>query len=392
MRTVHPFPARMASEVALKALEGLRPGSSVLDPMCGSGVVVRRALELGHHAVGLDIDPLAVLMARVWTSKIPSCIQSSLALELVQQARMLSVTEIELPWIDQDRETANYVDFWFAQTQRIQIRALLAAGDYLRHQRKDLLHLALSRTIVTKSKGASLAADTSHSRPHRVRIQNDYDVFDGFVRSFIRILQLQQQSPPQVQGRIFRGDATTLRGLKPSTIDAVVTSPPYLTAIDYLRGHKLALVWLGYTVQRLREIKAHSVGCSNSHNSRDSSRILEIVQAVAGKSLAPALERTVWRYTRDMRRCLRQVHRVLRPGGYAVYVVSNSVTQGTEIDTTSIVMEAAHDAGLQFEDRYTREIPKEHRYLPPPETSPNIQLAARMKTESFDSAKSTISN
>ena len=34
-----------------------------------------------------------------------------------------------------------------------------------------------------------------------------------------------------------------------------------------------------------------------------------------------------------MARCLRRVFRVLRPGGYAVYVVSNSVLREVEIDT-----------------------------------------------------------
>ena len=68
-RTVHPFPARMASEVALDALAGLPPKSTVLDPMCGSGVVVRRALESGHSGIGVDIDPLAALMARSLSEK-----------------------------------------------------------------------------------------------------------------------------------------------------------------------------------------------------------------------------------------------------------------------------------------------------------------------------------
>ena len=93
-RTVHPFPARMASEVAFRALEGLPSGSSVLDPMCGSGVVVRRALDCGHLGIGLDIDPLAVLMAKVWTTKISLSIQSDFGVELAQEAKSLLGTKI----------------------------------------------------------------------------------------------------------------------------------------------------------------------------------------------------------------------------------------------------------------------------------------------------------
>ena len=172
----------------------------MLDPMCGSGVVVRRAVDCGHRGIGLDIDPLAVLMAKVWTTKISPLIQSDFGAELTQKAKTLLGPRIELPWIDQDQSTTEYIDYWFAPTQREQIRALLAASSDLRGQRKDLVGLALSRIIVTKSKGASLAADVSHSRPHRVRVDNDFDVLTGFTESFDRLLRILRDSPIRANG------------------------------------------------------------------------------------------------------------------------------------------------------------------------------------------------
>ena len=381
-RTVHPFPARMASEVALDALAGLPPKSTVLDPMCGSGVVVRRALESGHNGIGLDVDPLAVLMTRVWTSKISQSVQPQLGVELTRKATALIDTEVELPWIDQDQPTADYIDFWFLHGRRQQLRALIAASRQLRGQRRDLVNLALSRIIVTKSKGASVAADTSHSRPHRVRTENDFDVFIGFTRSFERLLQILRNSPIESGGRIGQGDARSLRGIRAASVDAVITSPPYLSAIDYLRGHKLALVWLGYSITQISEVKSLGVGSRRQRKKREADRLDEIVQ-LATIGVSPRdIGRIVMRYTSDMKNCLKQAYRVLRPGGYAVYVVSNSVLRGTEIDTARVVIESALDAGFQFEGRYARDIPREHRYLPPPQTTSNEQLAARMRTES----------
>ena len=381
-RTVHPFPARMASEVALDALAGLPPTSTVLDPMCGSGVVVRRALDSGHSGIGLDIDPLAVLMTRVWTSKISQSIRPGLGLELAERANRLTDTDIELPWIDQDQTTTEYIDFWFLPAQRKQIRALVAACLQLRGQRKDLADLALSRIIVTKSNGASVAADTSHSRPHRVKTENDFDVFMGFTRSFERLLQVLRKSPVESGGRVRQGDARTLRGIKTSSVDAVVTSPPYLNAIDYLRGHKLALVWLGYSTSKVQEVKSLGVGAPSQRRGQDAERLNEIVQLAIVREPPTHIRQMVVGYACDMRRCLKQAYRVLRQGGYAVYVVSNSVLRGTEIDTARVVIEAASGAGFQLEDRYSRDIPREHRYLPPPQTTANDQLAARMRTES----------
>src|SRR3954452_17321214 len=62
---VHPFPARMAPEIALGKIDLLtKPGAVVLDPMCGSGTVVRLAAEHGRVGIGADLDPLAVIITR----------------------------------------------------------------------------------------------------------------------------------------------------------------------------------------------------------------------------------------------------------------------------------------------------------------------------------------
>ena len=287
-----------------------------------------------------------------------------------------------MPWIDHDQSTTEYIDYWFAPTQREQIRALLAVSGRLRGQRRDLVALALSRIIVTKSKGASLAADASHSRPHRVRVDNDFDVFTGFPKSFERLLRILRDSPIRANGRVRPGDARTLRGIRPESIDAVVTSPPYMNAIDYLRGHKLALAWLGFATPEIRNIKSLGVGASGQLHQRESNRLNGIVRIASVVELTPSIERVVKRYVYDMMACLRQIYRVLRPGGYAVYVVSNSMLRGVEVDTAKVIVEIASEAGLQLEDSYVRDIPREHRYLPPPQATANSQLAARMRTES----------
>src|ERR1700680_1237758 len=67
---IHPFPARMAPGIALEALGESKTPLRVLDPMAGSGTVLAVARAKGHRAFGVDIDPLAVLLAGVWTRTI----------------------------------------------------------------------------------------------------------------------------------------------------------------------------------------------------------------------------------------------------------------------------------------------------------------------------------
>jgi hypothetical protein len=55
---IHPFPARMAPGIALEALGESKAPLRVLDPMVGSGTVLAVARARGHHAFGVDLDPL----------------------------------------------------------------------------------------------------------------------------------------------------------------------------------------------------------------------------------------------------------------------------------------------------------------------------------------------
>jgi len=60
----------MAPGFALDSLTELPKGSVILDPMTGSGTVMREAAEIGLRGIGYDLDPLAVLMSSVWTTPV----------------------------------------------------------------------------------------------------------------------------------------------------------------------------------------------------------------------------------------------------------------------------------------------------------------------------------
>ena len=380
---IHPFPARMAPEIALAECMALQPGAVVLDPMAGSGTVLRAASEFGHQALGFDLDPLSVLMARVWTTPVDTVALRKAATELVESCREQDPQDVSLPWIDEDSETRLFVDYWFAPPQQADLRRLAATLQAVTGPIGDALRLGLSRIIVTKDKGASLARDVSHSRPHRVRTTNDFPVLKEFRRSVERLAQRLEQQPPRGNVRVSIGDARRLPGIPSGSVDAIITSPPYLNAIDYLRGHRLALVWLGYRVGDLRAVRANSIGAERRPDADADGELATELLARMGSltGLPPAQRRMVERYVLDLSALTLESHRVLRSGGRAVFVIGNSCLRGVFIRNARALAAAAERVGFKLIKEVERELPRNRRYLPPPEASQPSLLAKRMRTE-----------
>lgn len=386
--SVHPFPARMAPEIALEHVLGLRPNSLVLDPMAGSGTVLWHASVKGHRSIGFDVDPLAVLMSRVRTSLVNIEELSELAEYLVRQASKIEHSNIVLPWIDGDDETKKFIEYWFAQKQIEQLRSIayLLMNDpkiSINSVIANALRLCLSRLIVTKKGGASLAWDTSHSRPHKVTEENDFDVLNEFIKSVSRLGKHLQGSMPVGDVDVNIGDSRFLDTVGSGTIDAVITSPPYLNAIDYLRGHKLSLIWLGYTIRELRKIRSSSIGAERAIDStiKSQKQITSILSAFGDLTQLPAKHNNmVLRYANDVSAFTSEVARVLKPGGKCVFVVGNSCLKNVFINNSKAVAIASQLSGLKLIAETERDLPSSSRYLPISSSLENA-LGRRMRTE-----------
>src|SRR5258708_1565266 len=68
---LHPYPAMIADELAVElSSKFVRRGMRVLDPFCGTGRTLMAASERGAHSVGIDINPLAVIVTRAKLAKV----------------------------------------------------------------------------------------------------------------------------------------------------------------------------------------------------------------------------------------------------------------------------------------------------------------------------------
>ena len=384
-RPVHPFPARMTPDLVLGAMKGRRGRMRVVDPMAGSGTVLAVARDCGHDAAGTDTDPLAVLMARVWTAPVDKGALAGRASAVLEDARgrCRELAAADAYPRGADEETKRFVRYWFDPVARRQLASLAAA---IRPARggavRDALWCAFSRLIIAKQAGASLAMDLAHSRPHKRFERAPALPLARFESAVGRVAAgcigadgESAAGAAEAAADVRLGDARRM-DMRDGSADMVITSPPYLNAIDYMRCSKFSLVWMGHTVGRLRGIRAGAIGTEvgmydGSGNGGSGGTVAEEEKIISAlglgrRALRGRARAILARYVRDMGLVVEETARVLDRGGTAVYVVGENTVRGAFIRNSRMVEMLAADAGLEVASRHARSLPRRSRYLPPP--------------------------
>jgi DNA modification methylase len=380
----------MAGSIPWEVLEATdRRPLRVLDPMVGSGTTAVVARALGHQALGFDTDPLAVLISQVWCGDVPGGAVRISAERVLAKATAASqaMRLSEAYPRNADEETKAFTRYWFDETNRRQLTSLAATIRATRNASvRRVLWCAFSRLIITKQASAAMALDVAHSRPHRVTARTPIRPLQHFLRAVEIVLKAAPFAAGEVgrpQALIELGDARELR-LEEGSVDMVITSPPYLNAIDYLRGHKFSLAWMGYPVSGLREVRATNIGTEVAAGAKLDDPVVVAAMNRMGEidGLVGRERRQLARYLADMALVMAEIHRVLKPGGVAVLVVGDTTRRGVFIRNSDAVVHLGTLHSLDLVQRAHRALQPNRRYLPPPRADkPGDLLDSRLRNE-----------
>jgi SAM-dependent methyltransferase len=379
----------MAPELVWKELPDDTEPRRILDPMAGSGTTLVAARLRGHTAIGFDRDPLAVLIASTWVADFNVERVTKKAADVLERAeKRAGLLTAKSAYPDgADDETKEFVGYWFDTSNRKQLTALAMSIAGVRDEQiRNVLWCAFSRLIITKESGASLAIDVSHSRPHRVFDKAPHRAFEHFLRAIqyiIKAAPFKAQSNAQPRATVRGADAREMP-LGDGSVDLIITSPPYLNAIDYLRGHKLSLVWMGHSIASLRMLRATNVGTEVSAKPSSLEPAAESVMAwmCSGEPLDSRHAGMLRQYVLDLRTLLRECHRVLAPDGKGVFVVGDCTLRKTFIANSTAIELIGREVGFRVEAFRRRPLPDNRRYLPPPEIrSAGKALQKRIREE-----------
>ena len=369
----HPFPARFPPQLPAYFIERLcAPGDVVLDPMFGSGTTILEAVRLHCRAIGCDIDPLARLVAQAKLTHFDALAMLRLGTAVLNDARRrfsMHCRQLDAVLAGRfDAKTRAFVDYWFPPAQQRQLVALLEAIESLApREARTLLHMVFSSTIIAKSGGVSLARDLAHTRPHRVLEKTPKSALDEFDKRLKLVLASASSGLATAPGgaRVLAASAEST-GLAAESVDLVVTSPPYANnAIDYMRAHKFSLVWLGWKIEELADIRARCLG-HDARTPRSWDDLPEQCERTVCRLAKVDARRaaTLRRYFGEMSAVLAESHRVLRPGKAAVFVVGSSNLRGIDVETHKGLAALGVAAGFQLADIGVRRLDRDRRMMP----------------------------
>jgi hypothetical protein len=356
--------------------------------MAGSGTTLVAAKMRGHTAIGYDRDPLAVLIARSWLANVTPRKIEERATAVTERARV-AIKDLRLRDAypsGADEETKSFVRYWFDETNRKHLAVLSNAISHVRDSMiRDVLWCAFSRLIITKQAGVSLAMDVSHSRPHKTYERAPRKALNDFRKAVRRIVRSCPFATvtESSQAIVKLGDARSLP-LPDSDVDLVITSPPYLNAIDYLRGHKFSLVWMGHSIASVRKLRMSNVGTEvvAKPNYTDDSTHRIMRQMCNLDDLSSRHAGMLRRYVEDIRLVMTETKRVLRSGGKAVFVIGNCSLRSVFVKNSKCIEALAGELGLGITKIRTRVLRQKHRYLPPPQArGAGNKLEKRLREE-----------
>ena len=270
---VFRFPAKFHPPVVRELIERFsRRADTILDPFCGSGTTIVEALVAGRGAVGTDVDPLSVLITRGKTQRYDIARLEELATKVTADLVRFREAD-ERFWGDFSSEIdpAEYaaargefaaqipdmpnIEHWFRRRVIIQLAAIKARIDRYQGATEHLFFQLCFGAIIRNSSNAdpvpvSGLEVTRHMREREIggRVVDPYSLLTAMLRKTLEATRhFQAERAPRVLARAAQADARYLSVRGTGLVDCVITSPPYLTAVNYYRRHLLEMFWLGLT-------------------------------------------------------------------------------------------------------------------------------------------------
>lgn len=358
----HRYPAKFLPDVVRKIIDEYAKGSNLIaDLFAGCGTTLVEAKVHGISSVGVDINPVAQLITKVKTTPLaPDALQQAYT-ALVNLFDKYNESDYE------DIKKHERVDYWFTPSQKAKIAFLYDSVFHLEvdDNTKDFFYVCISHILKNCSWWLQ-----SGTKPQRDMEKEPEDPFNEFKRHCNKMIgwnkkyykELSKKEYLGIPCEIHLGDARHTSIISES-IDAIITSPPYVTSYEYADIHQLTAYWMEY-ISDIHEFRKKFIGSSYSGNDSlivpNSKQAQKIVNNLSGKS--KHIARDVAQYFNDMQEVAKEMSRVLAPNGHVCIVIGNTKIKEVQIKSAEVFYEFLRNAGLRKVTVIKRSIP--HKLMP----------------------------
>ncbi|MYG40474.1 MAG: hypothetical protein F4201_06645 [Nitrospira sp. SB0677_bin_15] len=333
---------------------------NVLDPFCGTGTTALCAAYHGQTAVTIDINPFLVWFSRTKIDFYPSQLIADLRQvghAICDDIRYERAPKVLVPHI-------HNIERWWSPVDRDFLCALKGAIDARftnNDKRRSLLLIAFCRTLLDLSNAAFNHQSMSFKSNSQITFDFDTDLRRIFLRYLDIILDGAEQNPTG-QGKVALADARRLLKKDIGLIDCVITSPPYVNRMSYIRELRPYMYWLGYITngRDAGEMDWEAIGGtwgvatsrlnewqpkSNSFKSKLLQKTAKIIRGGENKN-GPLLANYVLKYFDDMWSHFQSLIDVLNDGAKLHYIVGNSTFYSVLVPVERVYAEMLSQLGF----------------------------------------------
>jgi D12 class N6 adenine-specific DNA methyltransferase len=348
-------------KVVEQLLEQHRIPQRIFDPFCGTGTTALSAAYHGHEGVTTDINPFLLWLANAKTKRYSSeaFIETreacKAALELVARKGIEPTSPPEIHNIERWWSPAS-LEFLCL------LRSAILASTTDQSPARDLLLISFCRSLIDLSNASFNHQSMSFKNADQMELGFGIDMSASFLQDVDFVLRGAGDNPSGT-GRVVFGDSRNPSACVQGLFDLVITSPPYVNRMSYIRELRPYMYWLEFlsSGREAGELDWTAIGgtwgiatsrlndwqrADNKFQNTQLEIVLDQISNADNKS-AHAMSNYVAKYFDDMWAHFQGLTPVLAPGAEIHYIVGNSSFYGTLVSTELLYADMLNSLGFQ---------------------------------------------
>ena len=359
----HSYPAMMIPQVARRLiLEYSNGGDTLLDPFCGSGSVLVEAKLNKRYSWGIDLNPLAILIARVKTTPVEPKLLTGKLWDILEGLNTLQPGEVQVPDFFNIR-------FWFKERVIFELAKLKAVINRIEaNEIREFFQVVFSEVVRLSSNSRS--SEFKLYRYPRERLQNHepnpIKLFGSKAMANIAGMErYYKEVPDSYWVRPILGNTLKLGEIPKDSVKKVVTSPPYgdsRTTVAYGQFSRLSSQWL--ELEEYESVDKKSLGgipTKTLQHSLPSKALNNAIQLISEAD--EHRTKDVLSFYIDLNKALIEIDKVVKRGGMMCFVMGNRSVKAIRLPTDVILVELLTDLGYAHLLTIVRNIPSKRMPL-----------------------------